>query len=68
MGNIITKNILYSRKNWRGFNIGGLAVGVETAELKSANSISAAPALATRNDVHAVTLYPPGTPLRKLYI
>ena len=62
--------IMYSWKIWWGFKFGGLAVGVETAELKSTNIIPATPAPATRNDViHAVAfLAPPGTPLRKLYI
>ena len=64
------KYIPYSQKIWQGFKFGGLAVGVETAELKSTNIISATPMPATRNDViHAVVLLaPPGAPLRKLYI
>ena len=37
--------IPYSRKIWRGFKFGGLVVGVETAKLKSANIMLAAPAM-----------------------
>ena len=39
------RGIPYSRKIWRGFKFGGLAVGVETAKLKSANIMLAAPAM-----------------------
>ena len=35
----------YSRKIWRRFKFGGLAVGVETAKLKSANIMLAGPAM-----------------------
>ena len=41
------------------FKFGSLAVGVETAKLKSANIILAVP---------ATLLAPPGAPFRKLYI
>ena len=53
--------LLYSRKIWRGIKFGGLAVGVETAKLKSTNIIS----YTTRNDVlYAVALLAPsGAPL-----
>ena len=37
--------IPYSRKIWRGFKFGSLAVGIETAKLKSANIMLAAPAM-----------------------
>ena len=57
----------YSRKIWRGFKFGGLAVGVETAELKSANIMLAAPTM--RNLIHAVALLAPSDAhFRKLYV
>ena len=38
-------DIPYSQKIWWGFKFGGLAVGVETAKLKSANIMLAVPAM-----------------------
>ena len=41
----LTLKVPYSRKIWRGFKFGSLVVGIETAKLKSANIMLAAPAM-----------------------
>ena len=66
LGQLLLILYSYSRKIWRGIKFGGLAVGVETAKLKSTNIIS----YVTCNDViHTVVLLAPSSaPLGELYL